>query len=470
MSSTSITVKNFRTEIPGKLSEDMRTWEFPLIKGKNVGRKDTFWQVKVRMVDVDGHFHLIDESYFDSWNACPFRGWINVESGLVGGKTREVVPTIVRVGKNVTRSNATNTFTQALRDAYSMHNKHMQKSAISVNVATAVLVPPMLAKSWDDRGGSVVITAEHPVGVQRKFNGVRAVAKHDDVKTVVMFSRKRKPYPTFPYITREIAHLLSFVEGDLSLDGELYKHGANLQDISGYTRRELRDDTLETRINYMIYDCVANTPCRIVGSHGVFAGNNLEHSIPSIMPESKWIARNAFLQELFRVASAVVASTSDESITYVQCAETWMCDDFTCVQKLYKQFLVEEYEGAMIRLDEAYVPSHNDYHSSVLLKLKPIHDAEYTIVGWTTGRKGKGADAVLIECTTSGGKKFTVTPAMEIVERNALARQMSVVEENGATHFDNQWKGKPLIVYYEELSKDKVPARATTKMEIRTWD
>jgi hypothetical protein len=66
--------------------------------------------------------------------------------------------------------------------------------------------------------------------------------------------------------------------------------------------------------------------------------------------------------------------------------------------------------------------------------------------------------------------KFPVTPAMELPERIILAKKMAIIEENGKTHFENNYLGKMLIVYFDEKSIDGLPQRARTKMEIRTWD
>jgi hypothetical protein len=99
--------------------------------------------------------------------------------------------------------------------------------------------------------------------------------------------------------------------------------------------------------------------------------------------------------------------------------------------------------------------------------MKKTYDREYEISGWTTGVKGKAALALMIICR-SGDKTFPVTPAMELEERNALAKKMKTVESNGKTHFENHWLGRPLIVYFDDYSKDNLPQRARTKMEIKS--
>jgi hypothetical protein len=67
-------------------------------------------------------------------------------------------------------------------------------------------------------------------------------------------------------------------------------------------------------------------------------------------------------------------------------------------------------------------------------------------------------------------RRFPVTPAMELPDRIALAKKMALVEDNGKTHFENNYLGRMLIVYFDEKSVDGLPQRARTKMEVRTWD
>ena len=76
----------------------------------------------------------------------------------------------------------------------------------------------------------------------------------------------------------------------------------------------------------------------------------------------------------------------------------------------------------------------------------------------------------MVVCETIDGTQFNVTPAMPIEERETLARQMLVVEDNGKTFFENAYKDKMVIVEFDEKSIKGVPQRARTKMIIRNWD
>jgi hypothetical protein len=99
--------------------------------------------------------------------------------------------------------------------------------------------------------------------------------------------------------------------------------------------------------------------------------------------------------------------------------------------------------------------------------MKPTYDAEFEIIGWETGEKGKAAEALMIICQTDDGKKFNVTPMGELPDRIALAKKMNTIEENGKTHFENHWRGKRVTIYFDEKSVDGVPQRARTKLEFR---
>ncbi len=449
MASESLTIRDYRREIIGELSEDRKTFSFPKIESINAHGARTEWRVIVKLFrDHAGKaaaavpkeaFIEIDDKYFDN-KPMPANiyGWIEVISKTgEKGKIRDVVGTIVREGKNKGRSNETNVFCQTLRDALSRHNKQLKKTALEqAKVGSTQRYPPMLAKLKKDLKKPIDYTRR--VFVQRKYNGVRTVATLDkgpaDSEFVITYGRRKLLYPGFAYIKQELLPVLKYYweEGrELYLDGEIYKHGMALQDISGLARRE--DKPEDVHLDYVIYDCfVANEPKLTYGQ------------------------RKALLDEIFE---------NFDHFRNTILAETWEVHSEDEVDGLYRQFLDEGFEGAMVRIDEPYKYSYNEYHSSILLKMKPTFDAEYRIIGWETGEKGKAAEAVMIICETKEGKVFNVTPAMELPDRIALARKMAETDDQGVTYFDRAYKNTMLRVYYDEISKDGVPQRARTKME-----
>lgn len=451
MAGTAITITDYRTQIPGELTPDRMMFVFPVIESVSNGttrgkERKTFWRVIVSVgrgeetVPIEDRFF----TYIGATLPGDLCAIIRVESGFVGGKIRATVPTIVCKGKNIGRANQTNPFTQALRDALGLYNKQLKKSLHSPQATGVTRYPPMLAKvlareSMDE--------LPYPVYVQRKYNGVRGVAVIDDTTTgVILYSRKGHLYPGFEYLRRELDAPLRGIgaelDGDLIyLDGELYKHGVPLQEISAQARKETggaEETNTATVIDFMIYDCFM--PRR---------------------PTLIYSERLAILARMF----------ARYKFAHCKLVETFTAKDKNEVTRCYEQFLTEGFEGAMIRLDSPYKYSYHDYHSSVLLKMKPVMDGEFEVVGWTVGKKGKAAGAFMVICKTKTGIEFPVTPAMELPERMALSARMDEIQQpSGKTYFEENLKGKPLIVYFDEFSKDGVPQRARTKMEIRTWE
>lgn len=474
MASNHITVKDFRG-LPGGLTANV--WEFPAVKSTNKHGRELSWQVRVWVENAGVAVPIIDAWFDSGLMPAGMKGVIGVRSGVVGGKVRAVDNTYIANGKNIGKVSATNQWTQALRDAFGMYNKQMQKYGANNNVVNNLVVegnpvaqnnnavpgvdagelaaaneapgedladapqdaqappgctmyPPMLAQVMGE-------VPDGPAYVQPKLNGVRAMAVLCG-QTITMYSRRLKLYPALMHIKNVLKPALWAdlqIRGKpVYLDGEIYKHGARLQDISGATRRESADST---EFAFHIYDCF------VLGESLVFS------------------ERQKVLDDVFRHTGNSLAAVR---------VETNRVDTVAAARAIFDRYIAAGYEGAMYRLDLPYDFSYNERHSARLLKMKPDFDGEYEIIGWTTGRRGKAADAVMINCKTAAGKEFAVTPAMTLEMRRALARKMSEVEPNGKTHFLNHWLGRPLIVTYDELSKDDVPQRARTKMVIRTWD
>lgn len=498
MASTSITVTDWRS-LPGELAE--KSYDFPRLTGTNSHGRAIYWQITVRLIDTNivktplqpAEFMPIHDVYFDN-HPMPanVHAWMKVASGVVGGKERTSSPTIITTGKNIGRRNETNVFCQALRDALGLYNKQLKKMVgVAGEDGAAVRHPPMLAQSLKADKPPVPIslpaitddTAPTCVFIQRKYNGVRAVATLDvadnEMRTgtisadthVIIYSRQRHPYPGFEYIRAELQPVLRREweknGRHLYLDGEIYLHGASLQDISGLARRSKqshhvtaaemqtvvaannKEEAAEppqqqnVAMNYMIYDC-----------------------FDPAAPELNFSAR-------YEIMAAMFAEWNDSGekpyFVHAKLAETKTVCSMEEASVEYSKYLAEGYEGAMLRLDQPYKYSHNGHHSARLLKMKPTHDEEYRVVGWETGERGKAADLLMLICEVVGRdgqtRQFAVTPAATEDERRRLAALMSTVDASGRTYFDREWAGQMVRVYFDELSDDDVPQRGRTKLE-----
>lgn len=462
MTGKSITIRDYNSEIPGRLT-DPTTWTFPTCYSINANGKQIEWTIMVRAVRLsnkdmpigeirDNMFINIDKSILDNGEIdSDICGYIFVNSSMTGGKTRKSVPDIIKVGLGVGKAK-NNTVCQALRNALGKYNKQLKNGSTVPNLTNNVTVPPtaaarqtklyfpMLAQGFNEQKKPI----SYPVAVQPKYNGIRCIATMDTNGEIILYSRKLKSFFGFATIRNECAQLIrSNVATNVFLDGELYKHEMPLQRISGITRREAatpEDVALEEHIDYMIYDCFAPDRPTLTAT---MRAEMLSGMFAAFQP-------NTFMR--CQLVPSIICANRDE------------------IMAQYKLYLAAGFEGAMARVDAPYEYGINNRHSKVLLKIKETFDAEFMIIGWEVGAHGKAANSLMMICQTETGNRFTVTPALPILEREAFARKMSEIELNKKTHFENVYFGKQLIVYFDEKSPDGVPQRARTKMEVRTWD
>lgn len=424
-------IRDYRKDLPGEIVDGR--YAFPIVKSVNAHGKETFWQVFVYLLNSACEVVPLKDSHFDGIPAG-FMAQIAVESGQVGGKTRQVVPTIVRTGKDKGKTNETTPFTQALRDAFSKYNKQMQKTKDLE--LPCVMYLPMLAKQYEAKR----VDFNENVWIQRKYNGLRALAikcespsrteasrvEAKENNDVILYTRKRKIYGGLQHIKDSLKN----IPRGVMIDGEIYGNMA-LQDISSIARGEEKDSL---GLSYFVYD--------------------------AYFPEEPKLIYSERLERLKKIVGG---------LKYVQIVETIPVHSTGEIDKFYKLFLEEKFEGAMIRLDGSYVEGVNDRRSNYLMKYKPTLDDEFEIVGWSLGEKGKASNSIMIKCQTKDGIEFTVTPALTIKEREELAKLMNTKTKEG-TYFDTHYKGKMLIVLFDEYSNSGVPLRARTELKIRTWD
>jgi hypothetical protein len=510
-------------EIPGAFNTSRTEFAFPTLAYVGARGATHFWTIRVRLLGPPaeasaGEYVAMTEEMLDQ-PVADLQGLlaeITVKTMQQGGKERDVVPTYVSTGKNLGKKNATNALTQALRDALGLYNKQKKRADI-VEAApdgeapeapeerdTTVLEfdsmpPPMLVKKLGDTREASLTPAIFKQGVtlQRKFNGVHYVVFErtgpGGSKRLIRYSRSGTEYPGQEQVVQDVLEMYKYaprispgeygvpalVDGAPAtpddervlkaygayprqdgggnpapyLDGELYLHGQTLNWISGQARRG--DD--KGLLNYHVFD--------VFFPYAKAAGAD--------MPSRH---RQAYLRAWFAAADAAGARHP-----HVIPVENFPVGSMEEVQRLAKDFLGEGYEGAIARKDGAgYRYSYSNYHSGNLMKIKPIHDAEFTVVGYTQGIKGKDVGAVLWECevpkpVNPRDKTFTVAPKdMTYKMRYALFKCLGHLVEGSdgkkITVFEKHLKGLPLTVEYAELSTKTGKPLQPKALVFRTYE
>jgi ATP-dependent DNA ligase len=320
------------------------------------------------------------------------------------------------------------------------------------------MFPPQLLTRLGDSKKATLQPDEFPVDVQRKLNGVRAVAALErEAAEPLLYSRTRKVLAGHPQVRAELARFARAARGltparaahppvFVYLDGELYRHGQPLHAISGQARRA----DAAGEVEYHVYD--------------------------AFFPHSDivlWRDRRAFLEQLF----ARVAGDGGAPLQYVRLVETVPAADLAEVRALADRFVAEGYEGAVVRRPAFhYTYSYNNYHSANVLKVKPLYDAEFPVVGFKSGKAGKGADTLLWICRVPEPKnpadaEFTVAPKnLTLEESRRLYACLQQEVAPGVTRFDRDFRGRPLTVEYPELSaKTGKPTQAKATV-FRTYE
>lgn len=334
------------------------------------------------------------------WQVSTDGDKIVVTHGVVGGQL--VTATRTATPKNVGRSNETTAEQQAVLEAQAMHTfKLERKYSLTIVEAQDVVPLPMLAKDF-----AKVKNIQYPVDVQPKLDGVRAIARWEGDK-VVLISRGGKLWTAVPHINEALKTILP--KGS-EFDGEIYLHGKPFQWITSRAKKA-HSDSID--LQYHIYD------------------------IPTVDGDDSllWEERITALASICTYAQALT-----EAIRFV---ETFSAADAATVRNYHDSVVKRGYEGAIIRLlDGVYEYGHR---SSSLLKLKAFDDAEFTIIG-ARGGEGIETDLVIWECRNNiNSLTFETRPKGTHEDRRAL------LVKAGAYH------GQPLKVKFFGRTDDGLP-------------
>lgn len=175
------------------------------------------------------------------WSIWTVGGELFIQHGKEGGKMQTKVEQIA--GKNIGRANETSPAEQAELEAMSRWRKQVDKGYRETKEElTDLPLLPMLAQDYLKQGHRI----QYPCYVMPKLDGVRCLAiRHEEY--VELKSRGGKPY-IVPHVQEALFRAMGV--GDV-WDGELYWHGACLEEItSAVKREEAREYALKCRLDY----------------------------------------------------------------------------------------------------------------------------------------------------------------------------------------------------------------------------
>jgi DNA ligase-1 len=307
---------------------------------------------------------------------------ITIRFGQEGGKLTEKTE-FVKAGKQ-----GRTVFEQAVNQAEGRIKKQMDKNyRESKEELVDLPVLPMLAKDHTKVGKDEDI-AKQGVMTSDKFDGVRCIAFCHHApglgKYVVIKSRTGQPY-SVPHIEEELLHIMSV--GDI-LDGELYIHGPQLQDITSAVKR--------TDTEAKIMECLtkfsklknAKVPDEVKIAEAVAAVDNA-YLIDELRPQLEFhifdmvdfdLPFHTRLQELQMYSERFLPEGKVQLVKYKFAKDV---DELT--EHLHDA-INRGYEGVMYRFFDGMYESGK--RSSGLFKFKLFFDEEFYIIRTHKDKQG----------------------------------------------------------------------------------
>lgn len=287
---------------------------------------------------------------------------------------------------------------------------------------------PMLAFKFKD-----IKNPEFPYYAQPKLNGVRCLVKVDEYASV----GKGEPFPLVKMCSRggqyyQIEHL-KVILGELFnqiqkvgtnekfiLDGEIYKHGIPLQDISGAARSE---------------------------DSSMFASNHwLEYHIYDVIREGK-----AFWDQTNRILDLNEIGELVKDNPYIKVVTTGTVQNKEEVKILHDSCIQQGYEGLILRKPDSKYEFNQ--RSKNLLKVKQYEDAEFII-------KGSAMQ-------TSEPESFVFILGNDINNEVFKARPTGTLKQKEEWHHNiDNYLGKKATVRFFERSKDGLPLQACVQSKL----
>lgn len=267
------------------------------------------------------------------------------------------------------------------------------------------LVKPMLCNQYDFNDSKLEkITWK----ASTKLDGLRTMLYYKD-GNIYTSSRGGKDYNTAATYIREDAYLQNlFKENpDLILDGELYKHGWNLQKISGLGRLEtLHEDHKE--LQFHCYD--------IVDENKTF---NKRYEFLKTFEQT----------EKFIVVEHVDVKGNDN------------------INKLHDEYIEQGYEGLVLRDPSKKYKCGS--RSNRMLKVKKFVDAEFEVIDLVEGLRDEDLCFLL---KTEDGNQFKAKPMGDRQLKqwyrdnlDSLIGKMATVKYFGFTNTENPVPNLPVL-------------------------
>ena len=291
------------------------------------------------------------------------------------------------------------------------------------------VIKPQLAKQSEKVTNPKIFDKEWLIS--RKLDGVKALFYYKDGE-IHTASRGGEDYDASTTHLREDPRLLAFFEANptVILDGELFKRGKTLQQISGAARMEKNAYDCDW-LEYWVYDCYI-----------------------SDKPEMPAKARQAFLVNTLVNTYGIPMNFGDDddveqAESNIYLLNQRLVSGWDNMMKLHDQYVREGFEGACIKdSDKPYKPGSR---GNQLIKIKKYKSEDFKVVGYKLGLRG--SEDMTFTCELKDGRTFE---AMPVGDRATKAEYVE--------NFEEKYKGHKVECTFFNYSDDGIPTQPKARV------
>lgn len=333
----------------------------------------------------------------NQWSVFVEGNSIIVEFGKKGGKLQ--TKTTECYGKNLGKVNETSHDQQAELEAISKWNKQIKKGYTDSCEKPTEIKLPRKVEDYHKHKDKI----NFPATISPKLNGVNGEYRLLSDNTLVLKSRGGEVYPTLEHQVDEILYWMSTLNTK-TLNGEIYKHGEWLQDITSAVKKP---NKLTPQLEFHVFD----------------------------IPDSK----NIWADRIDKLAQVAEKAPN----TFVKLVTPYQVVSHEDIQEYHNIFVESGFEGAIINnLQGVY--KYNQRTSDVM-KMKIPLSKEFKIVGYDVDKNQEPVLHCLIDINKDD--TFKVKPKGTKEHRQGILKDI------------DRWLGEWLTVEFESYSKTGVPTK-----------
>jgi DNA ligase-1 len=220
-----------------------------------------------------------------------------------------------------------------------------------------------------------------PFIVQPKYDGVRCRAVPIDTgpggNEYLLLSSEEHIIYSVPHLNEALSKLGLRSE----LDGELYNHSMNFNEIQSITSRTVNISSDSTEIQFHVFDIVNDRP---------------------------QMKRLTMIENLRNLSP------------FIRVSPFWICESLDDIMKVYDKIINNGYEGIIVR---HFLAPYERKRSTMVMKFKPKQSDEYEIIGYeeelSNEKVPKGSLGAFV-CLSGDGNSFNVGTGFTADQRICL--------------------------------------------------